>query len=37
MKKNILKDTKKYSHLSLAEWEEIAIGLENGIKQSEIA
>jgi IS30 family transposase len=28
---------KKYSHLSLAEREEIAIGLENGLKQYEIA
>jgi len=29
--------TKKYSHLSLAEREEIAIGLEKGMKQCEIA
>ena len=37
MKKNTSETTKKYSHLSLAEREEIAIGLENGIKQCEIA
>ena len=37
MKKNTLKSTKKYSHLSFAEREEIAIGLENGMKQHEIA
>jgi len=37
MKKNTLETTKKYSHLSLAEREEIAIGLENGMKQCEIA
>ena len=37
MKKNTSKDTKKYSHLSFEEREEIAIGLENGIKQYKIA
>lgn len=37
MKKNTLKEVKKYSHLSLAEREEIAIGLENGMNQLEIA
>ena len=37
MKKNTLEKGKKYSHLSLAEREEIAIGLENGQKQCEIA
>jgi IS30 family transposase len=37
MKKNTLESTKKYSHLSLAEREEIAIGLEKGLKQYEIA
>jgi hypothetical protein len=34
MKKNTLKGTKKYSHLSLEEREEIAIGLENGMKEN---
>src|SRR5215510_9651175 len=37
MKKNTSKPTKKYSHLSLAEREEIAIGLEKGLKHCEIA
>jgi IS30 family transposase len=37
MKKNITKESKKYSHLSLEEREEIAIGLEKGLKQYEIA
>jgi len=37
MKKNTPKSDKKYSHLSLEEREEIAIGLENGMKQGEIA
>ena len=37
MKKNTPEKQKKYSHLSLAEREEIAIGLENGLKQCEIA
>ena len=37
MKKNTSKDTKKYSHLSFEEREEIAIGLEKGLKQCEIA
>jgi IS30 family transposase len=37
MKKNTLESTKKYSHLSLAEREEMAIGLEKGLKQYEIA
>jgi IS30 family transposase len=37
MKKNNPKSTKKYSHLSLAEREELAIGLETGMKQCEIA
>ena len=37
MKKNTAETEKKYSHLSLAEREEIAIGLENGLKQCEIA
>ena len=37
MEKNTSETTKKYSHLSLEEREEIAIGLENGMKQCEIA
>jgi len=37
MKKNTSKESKKYSHLSLEEREEIAIGLEKGLKQCEIA
>jgi len=37
MKKNTSKEVKKYSHLNLAEREEIAIGLEKGLKQCEIA
>jgi IS30 family transposase len=37
MKKNTPKEVKKYSHLSLEEREEIAIGLEKGMKQYEIA
>jgi len=37
MKKNTSKDVKKYSHLSLEEREEMAIGLEKGLKQCEIA
>ena len=37
MKKNTSKDNKKYRHLNLEEREEIAIGLENGMKQCEIA
>ena len=37
MMKNTPERAKKYSHLSLAEREEIAIGLENGRKQGEIA
>jgi len=37
MKKSTSKEAKKYSHLSLAEREEIAICLENGKKQNEIA
>ena len=37
MKKNTPKSEKKYSHLTLEEREEIAIGLGNGMKQSEIA
>jgi IS30 family transposase len=37
MKKNTSKETKKYSHLSRDEREEIAIGLEKGMKQYEIA
>jgi IS30 family transposase len=37
MKKNTPKKSKKYSHLSFAEREEIAIGLEKGMKQYEIA
>ena len=37
MKKNTPKSDKKHSHLSLEEREEIAIGLENGMKQGEIA
>jgi IS30 family transposase len=37
MKKNTKEDTKKYSHLSLEEREEIAIGLESGMKQGDIA
>jgi IS30 family transposase len=37
MKKNNSKSTKKYSHLTLEEREELAIGLEMGMKQREIA
>jgi IS30 family transposase len=37
VKKNTSKSIRKYRHLSLAEREEIAIGLETGLKQSEIA
>ena len=37
MKKNTPESIKKYSHLSLAEREEIAIGLENNMNQCEIA
>ena len=37
MIKNTPRKEKKYSQLSLAEREEIAIGLENGLKQYEIA
>jgi IS30 family transposase len=37
MKKITPEKTKKYSHLSLYEREEIAIGLEMGLKQCEIA
>ena len=37
MKENTSKETKKYSHLNLEEREEIAIWLENGKKQYEIA
>ena len=37
MKKNTSKTAKKYTHLSLGEREEIAIGLENAMKQCEIA
>jgi len=37
MKKNTSKTTKKYTHLSLQEREEIAIGLEKGLKKYEIA
>jgi IS30 family transposase len=37
MKENTSKKEKRYRHLSLAEREEIAIGLENGLKQCEIA
>jgi IS30 family transposase len=37
MRKNTPKERKKYRHLNLEEREEIAIGLENGIKQYEIA
>jgi IS30 family transposase len=37
MKKSNSKGTKKYSHLSLEEREELAIGLEMGMKQREIA
>ena len=37
MKKNTPKSEKKYSHLTLDEREEIAVGLENGMIQSEIA
>jgi len=36
MRKHTSKDTKEYSHLSLEEREEIAIGLEKGLKQYEI-
>jgi IS30 family transposase len=37
MKKSNSKSTEKYSHLSLEEREEMAIGLEMGMKQREIA
>jgi IS30 family transposase len=37
MKQTNSKQVRKYSHLSLEEREEIAIALENGLKQSEIA
>jgi IS30 family transposase len=37
MNENTPKKEKKYTHLSPEEREEIAIGLENGLKQSEIA
>ena len=37
MKKNTTKESKKYSHLSFEEREEIAVGLEKGLKQCEIA
>jgi len=37
MKKSTPNETRKYSHLTPAEREEIAIGLENGKKQYEIA
>ena len=37
MKKNTSKEEKKYSHLSFEEREEMAIGLEKGLKQCEIA
>ena len=37
MEKNTSKGTRKYSHLDLTEREEIAIGLEMGLKQGEIA
>jgi IS30 family transposase len=37
MKKNTSKAKEKYSHLCLEEREEIAIGLEKGLKQYEIA
>jgi IS30 family transposase len=37
MKKNTPKEVKKYSHLSLEEREEIAIGMEKDMKQCEIA
>jgi len=37
MKNNTSKTNKKYSHLCLAEREEIAINLEKGLKQCEIA
>ena len=37
MKKNTSKDIGKYRHLNLSEREEIAIWLENGLKQCEIA
>jgi IS30 family transposase len=37
MKKNKPKEVKKYSHLNLAEREEIAIGLEKGMRQGVIA
>ena len=37
MEKNNSKNVGKYSHLSLEEREEIAIGLEKGLKQYEIA
>jgi IS30 family transposase len=37
MEKDTSKSTKKYSHLTIEEREEIAIGLESGMKQYEIA
>ena len=37
MQKDTSKSTRKYSHLNLTEREDIAIGLEMGLKQIEIA
>ena len=37
MEKNTSESNKKYSHLTLREREEIALGLETGLKQREIA
>ena len=37
MKENTSETAKKYTHLSLAEREELAVGLEKGVKRSEIA
>jgi IS30 family transposase len=36
MKKNASRSSKKYSQLNLEEREEIAVCLENGLKQCEI-
>jgi IS30 family transposase len=36
LNKNTSKETKKYSYLDMGGWEEITIGLENGMKQYQI-
>jgi len=37
MEKNASESTRKYSHLTLREGKEMALGLETGLKQREIA